>query len=291
MSITAATDDRTLQQVPEAQPKSRSRWFMHSAYGFGVAALAVFILGPVLILLVSAFALEWYYPSLVPQVWSLQWWGTILHGAHFLHAIALSFTFAPVVTLVSAAICLPAAYAFARVDFPGKRAMMMVIFATNAFPKMGLYIAMAGLFYAFNLMGTFPGVVIVQLLNTLVTMTWIPAASFSAVPRSLEEAARDVGASRWKTFWKVTFPLARPGIVVAAILTFLSSLDEAQGTFLIGAPKYITMPVKMYTLVSSYPAAASAVFAILLTLPSLVLLLFIRKYLFSETLASGYRLR
>ncbi|HLI02185.1 MAG TPA: ABC transporter permease subunit [Acidimicrobiales bacterium] len=259
--------------------------------GLLLAALGLFILGPLLMLVLWAFASYWFYPSALPSAWTLSWWKTVLVGSHLTSAVMWSFIFAPVVTLVSAVICLPAAYAFARRDFPGKRMMMMTVFAANAFPKMGLYIAMASVLYSLHLMGTFTGVVVIQLLNTLVTMTWIPAAAFASVPPSLEEAARDAGASRLRVFWQVTMPLARPGIIVAMILAFLASLDEAQGTFLVGVPKYVTMPVEMYSLVSNYPGPATAVFAILLTIPSLVLLMIVRKHVFSSTLAQGYRLR
>ena len=149
---------------------------------------------------------------------------------------------------------------------------------------------MAGLLSAFGLMETFWGVVVVQLLSTIVIMTWIPSAAFAAVPRQLEEAARDVGAGLWTTFWKVTLPMALPGILVALILAFLASLDEAQGTFLVGSPDYITMPVQMYTLVSNYPQQAAAVFSIVLSIPSFVLLLLVRRYIIGGALAAGFHL-
>ncbi len=97
-------------------------------------------------------------------------------------------------------------------SFPGRRIFLVGLFATNAFPKMGLFVALASLFYAFNLMSTFVGVVIVHVLGTVVFMTWIPAAAFAAVPRSYEEAARDAGANRFTVLRKVTLPLAAPGI-------------------------------------------------------------------------------
>lgn len=256
-----------------------------------VLALLIFVLGPLLILILWAFAGAWYYPALVPQQWSLSWWSQVLSDSHFGRAVFLSFTFAPVVTVLSACLCLPAAYAFSRFKFPGKRVMFIGLFATNAFPKMGLYIAIASLLYAIHLMDTFWGVVLVQMMNTVVVMTWIPSAAFSAVPRSLEEAARDVGAGPLRTFWHVTLPLARPGIIVALIQTFLSSFDEAQGTFLVGSPNYITMPVQMYSMVTNYPQQAAAVYSILLTIPSLVLLLIIRKYIVGGYLAAGFRLK
>ncbi len=264
------------------------------AKGIGLAllliALGLFILGPLITLFMWAFSKAWFYPALLPQAWTLSWWQQILLNDEIGHSIILSFTISPVVTLLSAVICLPAAYAFARYDFPGRRTFLVSLFATNAFPKMGLYITMAGLLYAFGLMDTFWGVVVVQLLSTIVIMTWIPSAAFAAVPRQLEEAARDVGAGLWTTFWKVTLPMALPGILVALILAFLASLDEAQGTFLVGSPDYITMPVQMYTLVSNYPQQAAAVFSIVLSIPSFVLLLLVRRYIIGGALAAGFHL-
>lgn len=253
--------------------------------------LVLFILGPLVVLFTWAFADTWFYPALLPQRWTFSWWQQILLNSDLGHSILLSFVFAPIVTFLSAVICLPAAYAFARFEFPGKQALLVSLFATNAFPKMGLYITLAGLLYAFNLMDTFWGVVLVQLLTTIVTMTWIPSAAFAAVPRELELAARDAGAGVWTTFWKVTLPLARSGILVALILAFLASLDEAQGTFLVGAPDYITMPVQMYSLVANYPQQAAAVFSIVLTIPSFLLLLLVRRSIMGGSLAAGFRLR
>ncbi|REF35089.1 ABC transporter permease [Thermasporomyces composti] len=259
--------------------------------GLCVLLLAVFILGPLVWLSLRAFAASWSYPSLLPESWTLSWWRQVLADQTLGSSIRLSFTFAPVVTALSALICLPAAYAFARFNFPGRRVLLVSLFATNAFPKIGLFVSVAGLLYSLHLMGTFLGVVVVQLLGTIVFMTWIPAAAFASVPRSLEEAARDVGAGPLRVFFTVTFPLAAPGILVAMILSFLASFDEAQGTFLVGAPNYITMPTEMYTLVLNYPEQAAAVFSILLSIPSVLLMLLVRRHVMGGRLAEGFHLR
>ncbi len=120
-------------------------------------------------------------------------------------------------------------------------------------------------------------------------MTWIPAAGFDSVPRELEEAARDAGAGPLRVFWRVTLPLAMPGIIVAGILAFLAAFDEAQGTLLVGSPTIVTMPVLMYTLVANYPEPVGAIFSILLSIPSLVLLLLARRYLLAGYLAAGFK--
>jgi putative spermidine/putrescine transport system permease protein len=256
-----------------------------------VVSLLVFMIGPIVWLGLRAFSGLWRYPQLIPTQWTVNGWRQVFDDPNLSHSMKLSFEFAPVVTIVSAAICLPAAYAFSRYKFPGRRFLLISLFAVNAFPKIGLYISMAGVFYSLNLISTFAGVVIVQLIGTIVFMTWIPAAAFSAIPRSLEEAARDVGAGPLRVFFRVTFPLAAPAIFVAMILSFLASFDEAQGTFLVGVPKYITMPTEMYTLVLNYPEQVAAVFALLLALPSVLLMALVRKHIMGGKLAEGFQLR
>lgn len=256
-----------------------------------VVALLVFMIGPIAWLALRAFSGLWQYPRFLPEHWTLTGFRTVFNDPNLIHSMRLSFEFAPVVTVASAAICLPAAYAFSRYKFPGRRFLLISLFATNAFPKIGLYITMAGLFFSLHLMSTFLGVVIVQLIGTIVFMTWIPAAAFGSIPRSLEEAARDVGAGPLRVFFRVTFPLAAPAIFVAMILSFLASFDEAQGTFLVGVPTYITMPTEMYTLVLNYPEQIAAVFSILLAIPSVVLMSLARKHVMGGKLAEGFQLR
>jgi len=256
-----------------------------------VVVLLVFMVGPLVWLMLRAFSGLWQFPQFLPSHWTLAWWRSVFDDKSLAHSIRLSFEFAPIVTIASACICLPAAYAFSRFNFPGRRVLLVSLFATNAFPKIGLYISMAGVFYSLNLMGTFLGVVIVQLIGTIVFMTWIPTAAFSAIPRSLEEAARDVGAGPLRVFFRVTFPLAAPGILVAMILSFLVAFDEAQGTFLVGIPNYVTMPTEMYTLVLNYPEQAAAVFSILLAIPSVILMSFARRHVMGGKLAEGFQIR
>lgn len=253
--------------------------------------MIVFILGPLLWLAVRAFATEWKFPKLWPEGWTFEWWGKVFTNAALGEAVVNSLTITPIVVLCSAAICLPAAYAFARYDFFARRTFLIGLFATNAFPKMGLYATIASLFFALNLMNNVVGVVIVQILGTVVFMTWIPAAAFSAVPRSLEEAARDAGAGKIRVFFTITLRMALPGILVALIMSFLAAFDEAQGTYLVGAPDIYTMPTQMYSLVLNYPKQVAAVFSILLSIPSVLLLLLARKHIMGGQLAEGFQIR
>lgn len=263
------------------------RIFLAAFIGF----MALFILGPLFWLAIRAFVTEWTFPNLLPDGLTMRWWRVIADDGSLLEAIKNSLIISPIVVLISAAICLPAAYAFSRYEFFGRKTFLIGIFAANAFPKIGLFASIATLFYTLNLMGTILGIIIIQVLGTVIFMTWIPAAAFSAVPRNLEDAARDAGASKLRVFWDITLRLAMPGILVALVMSFLAAFDEAQGTYLVGVPTIYTMPTKMYALVLNYPVQISAVFSLLLAIPSVILISLARKQIIGGQLAEGFQIK
>ncbi|MFD0710480.1 ABC transporter permease [Paenibacillus sp. GCM10027626] len=256
-----------------------------------LTVFAVFFAGPLLNLAVLAFSGGWSYPDALPQQWSLKWWSFVLSKEDIAASIGLSFLIAALVTALSIVLCIPAAYAFARIRFPFKKVFLFSFLLTHAFPKMGLYVAIAVLFYRLGLMNTLLGVVLIHMINVLMFMTWIPTAAFRNVHAAQEESARDVGASPFRVFRSITLPMAMPGILVASVFTFLNSLDEAQGTFLVGIPDYKTMPIVMYSIVSDFPASAGAVFSIILTAPTLILLLAAQRLVSADVLASGFQVK
>ncbi|WP_039832332.1 ABC transporter permease [Paenibacillus sonchi] len=256
-----------------------------------LAAFVIFFMGPLLNLAILAFTGNWSYPDPLPREWSLKWWSFVLSRDGIAESIGLSFGIAAIVTAVSILLCVPAAYAFARIRFPLSRFFLFSFLLTHAFPKMGLYVSIAVLFYKIGLMNTLLGVVLIHIINVLMYMTWIPTASFRNVHKAQEESARDVGASPFRVFRSITLPLAMPGIIVASIFTFLSSLDEAQGTYLVGVPNFRTMPVVMYGIITDYPAYAGAVFSIILTAPTLILLLAAQKFVSADVLSSGFQMK
>ena len=280
-----------MSQAPQKinlQAKSMiSRILIYIFIGF----MAIFILGPLFWLAARAFATSWTFPSLLPDGLTLRWWDVVVGDESLQKAIRNSFIISPIVVLLSAVICLPAAYAFARHNFFGRRFFLIGIFAANSFPKIGLFASIATLYYTLNLMGTVLGVIIIQLLGTIIYMTWIPAAAFAAVPKNLEEAARDAGASKFRVFWDVTLRMAMPGILVAMVMSFLHAFDESQGTYLVGVPTIYTMPTQMYALVLNYPVQIAAVFSILLTIPSVILIGIARKHILGGQLAEGFQIK
>lgn len=251
----------------------------------------IFFFMPLLNLVMLAFADSYQYPEFLPKVLSFRWWTFVLSQDNLAGAMILSFIIAIITTVLSIIISIPAAYAFARYDFPLRKVFLFSFLISNAFPKIGLYVMIGVMFFKLNLMGTLPGVILIHIVNTLMFMTWIPAGAFKSVHRQQEEAARDVGATPWQTFRFITLPLAMPGIITASIFTFLASLEEAQGTLLVGMPDIKTIPVVMYSVVVDYPITASAVFAVILIIPTIILLFFLRKFVGAEALSKGFSMK
>lgn len=257
--------------------------------------LAVFILffyGPLLNMLMLAFANTYEAPAVLPQEWGFKWWEYVFGQESLVSSMIQSFIVAIITTLISMLICIPAAYSIARFKYRGRKMFMLSFLLTNAFPKLGIYTSIAVLFYKYQLMGTYTGVVIIHLINSMMFMVWLPASAFRSVHRQQEEAARDVGAGPIRTFFKVTLPMAVPGIAVATLYTFLGSMEEAQGTMLVGMARIQTMPVAMYGIVLDSPAVQiGAVFAILLIIPSAIMIFAMRRYIGPEAIAGGFKMK
>jgi len=253
--------------------------------------LILFILGPIYSVVLWAFAERWTYPSLIPQQFGISFWERTFSRADIAKALPFSIVLALVVTLISAAICLPAAYAFARIRFLGRQALLLSFLATNAFPRFGLYVSIAVIFFRLNLIGTIPGVILIQLVNTLLLMIWIPTAAFQGVDKSLEEAALDVGASRLTVFIRVTLPMVLPALSAALLLTFVNTFYESQGALIVGLPRVVTMPVLMYPLINSNLVVQfGAIVSLVLWVPSVLMLIFAQRLLRGDYLTAGFGL-
>ena len=188
---------------------------------FGIFVLFFYL--PLMNLGMLAFADKYEVPAIIPQKFGFRWWEFVLGQGSLLSSIATSFVLAAIVTAVSLLICIPAAYALARYNFKGKRVFLLSFLLSNAYPRMGLYISIGILFYRLNLMGTFVGVIIIHVLNSMMFMTWIPSGAFRGVYRQQEESARDAGAGPFRPFFRITLPMISPQLFFLLITITISS--------------------------------------------------------------------
>lgn len=271
-----------------AAPYPASRRIDWVGIAFAVV-LSTVIIFPLVVVGTWAFTNVWRYPAIIPQQFGLRFWNQTMARPDVWSAITTSLSLACVVTAISATVCLPAAYAFARLKFPFRSLLFFSFLAGQAFPKFGLLVAIAGIFLSLHLIGTFWGVVLIQLVGTLLFMIWIPVAAFQGVDRRMEEAARDVGASPLRVFWSITLPQAAPTISAAVLLTFVNTFYETEGAWLIGAPEVHTLPVLMISFINNQPVIQyGAVLSVILWIPSFFALLFARRLISSGSFARGF---
>lgn len=280
----------TAPATASARRRTWARLLQREGFGvFALIALLIGIIGPLSTVFFWSFAEQWRYPAFIPTEWGLSYWGETLARADIRRALPTSIVLSILVTLLSLVVCLPASYAFARLKFRGRQFFLLSFLITNAFPRFGIYIAIAVIFFRVNLVGTFAGVVLIQLVNTLLLMIWIPTAAFQGVDRALEEAALDVGASRLRVFLQITLPMVTPALLAATLLTFVGTFYETYGALLIGVPNVLTIPVIMFPLINNQPIPQpGAILSLVLFAPSVLLIFFANRLLRGGYLTAGF---
>jgi len=124
-------------------------------------------------------------------------------------------------TIVTVVLATLAAYAFARMEFRGRQVLFYAVLATMAFPAYTTLIPLYRIMSDFQLVNTYTGIVLVYVSGFLPLATWVLHNYFVNMPVSLEEAALVDGASRLQVLRRIVLPLAMPGVISVALITFL----------------------------------------------------------------------
>jgi putative spermidine/putrescine transport system permease protein len=256
------------------------------ARGLVLGLLAFIILGPLANLVLWAAAEQWYFPHKLPVSYGTKFWQQVFKPrGDALQSLATSIWIALSVVAACLALAVPAGYALARLKLPWRAGILLAFLLPQAFPSVAVYINVARIFYDLRLNGTMIGVILVHTVHGLVFAVWITAAAFATVDRDLELAARNLGASGLRSFLTVSLPLAAPGIMASAIFVFLESLDEFTGTFFVGVPDVITLPLLMFTASIAGNYQIAAITALVLLVPSVAFMLFIERFLKADVLS------
>lgn len=257
----------------------------------GLAILGAMILamiGPILSVVIWAFAVKWRYPNLLPTEWGLKYWQVMLARPSVIEPVLTSLAVTGIATTLAALICWPAAYAFARLRFPGRQLLLFSFIAAQAVPKFALFVSIAVVFLRLGLVGTYTGVILVQMLSAVLFMIWIPTAAFRGIPPALEEAGHDLGASRLRVFLTITLPQALPALAASYVLAFVAILFEVDSALLVGAPQITTMPLVLLSLSAQVIVQEAAVLCVMIWVPCFAVLLLTRRFMSSRGIAQGF---
>lgn len=206
-----------------------------------------FFYTPIIVLMVFSFN-----DSKVGTTWTgftFDWYVKLFSNVQIMSAVKNSLFIAGVTTLIAAVLGTLAALALHRYGFPGKKAVDFLFYIPVIIPDIVVAVALLAIYGFLNqslgLATAIPGHVVITTSYVVLVLL----ARLSGLDKELEEAAKDLGANGWQTFWKITFPLIFPGILAGCLLAFTISLDEFVISFFTTGPGSDTLPVLVYSMV------------------------------------------
>lgn len=198
----------------------------------------------------SSFATRWMR-SWFPAGWTTRWyegaWGEFQLG----EVLTATFQMAFLVVALTALIAVPAAYALARREFPGKRLVMLLILLPLLVPPITYGIPMATVLYRAGLAGNMSGVVLANMVPAISFVIIVMIPFVEQIDPRIEAAARVFGANTPRLFIHVLLPLLLPGMLAALLLVLVRTLAMFELTFLNAGPSSQTLVVALYYAVFS----------------------------------------
>ncbi len=222
-------------------------------------------------------------PQFLPEEVTFDNYRTVLEDDLFQRALFNSFGISLIATMLSVIIATLCAYAIARLQFKGKRAVLSIALAIAMFPVVSLVGPLFDMWRSLGLFNTWLGLIIPYLSFTLPLAIWTLSAFFREIPWEMEQAAQVDGATSWQAFRKVIVPLAAPGVFTAAILTFFFAWNDfVFGISLTSTEKARPVPAALAFFVGpdqfNPPTSTLSAAAVVVTVPIIIIvLLFQRK--------------
>lgn len=252
------------------------------AFPLWVVGTVLLVLFPVYLIFLVSFApgsaLFGERPPLVITSLTLQWWERVIEGGQLVAPLIKSLTVATLTTLLAILIAAPAAYVISRLRPALAYTIVLILLVTRMFPEFTIGISVATWFARFGLTDTYLGLILAHLIGSLPFIAWILVGTFETVPRDLEEAAQIDGASKLGTLVRVVFPLAAPGIAVASLFVWLYSWNEFLYARLLTTNQN-TLPLQVFQAIDRGTLQQMATVAAVLTLPILLVVYFLQRYL------------
>jgi multiple sugar transport system permease protein len=262
----------------------------------GLAASVLILISPALLFFLWMLSLALktevdntaYPPVFIPTTLTLDNFRAVFAQNDFvgytINSIIVSFSATGLALLVG----VPAGYGIAKAKASASAALVLVARIT---PGLSYLVPLFLLFQWLNMTGTLWPIVITHLVITVPIVVYVMVGFFEGLPNELEEAALVDGASIWQAFYRVALPLARPGITVATILSFIFSWNNFIFGVVLAGRTTRTLPVAVYNTltfeqISWGPLAASA---LLVTAPVLLLTLAMQREIVAGLTAGGVK--
>jgi spermidine/putrescine transport system permease protein len=245
------------QTRPAVAPRVEARrgnW-RTAALAVHSALMYVFLYAPIVILVLFSFTTDSFGARMTGFTFS--WYTKLLQDERLIGAAWNTLKVAIVSTIVSTIIGTLTALAMERYRFRGRTGMDALLYLPIVIPEIVMGLALLAFFaFTFGVIENLTGAQFKMSLTTVIIshiafsisfVVVVVRASLKGFDRRLEEAAQDLGANEWQTFWRVTFPLILPGIIGGALLAFTISLDDFVISFFTTGPGTSLLPIEVYS--------------------------------------------
>jgi multiple sugar transport system permease protein len=233
-------------------------------------------------------------PTFFPQKWVWENYRTVFTDSLFTSALRNSVFIALIATLLAVITAMFAAYAIARMEYPGKKFLLSMALGIAMFPQAALVGPLFNMWRNLGIYDTWIGLIIPYLTFALPLSIWTMSAFFRQIPWEMEQAAQVDGATAWQAFRKVIVPLAAPGVFTTAILTFFFCWNEfLLAISLTSTDRARTVPAALsfFTGASQFQSPITYIMAasVVVTIPVVILVLVFQRRIMAGLTAGAVK--
>ena len=218
-------------------------------WAIAIWALVVFFilnfLAMIATVVVNSFSTRWF-GTWLPAAFTTRWYKSAWDEFQLHDVLIVTFEVVGAVVLLSGALGVPAAYALARRNFPGKRAVILLFLLPMLIPPITFGIPLATVLYQAHLGGNISGVILANLVPTVPFVVLVMMPFIEQIDPRIEAAARVFGAGTGRLFFHVLLPLLAPGILAALLLVLVRTIAMFELTFFTAGPGSQTLVVALY---------------------------------------------
>jgi putative spermidine/putrescine transport system permease protein len=249
--------------------KSLNSWALFYVF---CGLVFAFLILPILIIIPVSFNPSEYL-EFPPRAFTLKWYASYFNDPIWMSSTWRSFRVALCVAILSSVLGTLAAFSLVRGRYPGKDFFMSLLICPLMVPIIVKAVAFYYFFTKLRLVGTEMGLILAHACTGLPYVVVVVSSALVTFDTTLEKASRNLGASRIRTFFKVTFPILRPAILSGALFAFFSSFDDVIIAIFLCGFSAITLPKKMWDGIRfGLDPTITAVASILIVVSILVLL-------------------
>lgn len=213
---------------------------------FGMSWLALAFLSFPLIVVIAISFTTTEYLKFPPVGFTMRWYNAFFDDPSFVHSLFTSAKLAASATVGALLLGIPAGLVLARKSFPGKQAVAAFFLSPLVLPTIVIGVAILQYASQIGVARTFWALLMGHVVLVMPYVMRTTLASLAGFEMALEEAAQDLGATPLKTFFLITLPQIKPGIIAGGLFAFIISWIDVEVAVFNSTPELITIPVKMF---------------------------------------------